>query len=139
MKISDYNELFAAANELKAQAEGLNLKAEKLLSLVGWHEPLNRVTVAQIQKLTAECFDVTVKDLKGRSKKEFYVLPRHVAMYLVRELLKPSLQAIGEGFGGRDHGTVMNALRHVNDILQTQPAVRARIENLRRIIEERMQ
>jgi chromosomal replication initiator protein len=73
------------------------------------------VTVATIQKEVASYFDVRLADLNGRSRTQLIIRPRHVAMYLCRELTGASLKEVGQAFGGRDHGTVIHACRKVEE------------------------
>ena len=61
----------------------------------------------------ADYFDMTIDDLCGESRRKNFVHPRHIAMYLCRELTELSLPNIGREFGGRDHTTVMSAHRKI--------------------------
>ncbi|QKT05767.1 chromosomal replication initiator protein DnaA [Gordonia sp. X0973] len=70
------------------------------------------VSAARIMAVSADYFDVTVEQLKGPSRKAEIITPRHIAMYLCRELTDLSLPKIGDEFN-RDHTTVMNADRKV--------------------------
>ncbi|MDD5746102.1 MAG: chromosomal replication initiator protein DnaA, partial [Candidatus Omnitrophica bacterium] len=71
------------------------------------------ITVDKIQKVIADNFDIRISDIKkgGRSKVISY--PRHLAMYLSREMTNHSLSEIGEHFGGRDHTTVLHACEKI--------------------------
>ncbi|MFT3800778.1 MAG: chromosomal replication initiator protein DnaA [Burkholderiaceae bacterium] len=76
---------------------------------------LNRrqVTIETIQKTTAEFFKLKVADMYGKRRQAHIVLPRQIAMYLAKELTQKSLPEIGEAFGGRDHTTVLHAVRKI--------------------------
>ena len=65
---------------------------------------------ADIKRLCAKEFGVTVAQIEGKSRKKPIVLARHVAMYLLRDLAEWSLPRIGRAFGGRDHTTVLAAV-----------------------------
>ena len=67
--------------------------------------------IIHIQEVVASAFGVTVKDLVG--ERRWVARPRQVAMYLCRDLTAHSLPVIGRHFGGRDHTTVMHAIRVV--------------------------
>lgn len=71
------------------------------------------ITSSLIMAQVADYFEMTIDDLCGESRRKTFVHPRHVAMYLCRELTDLSLPNIGREFGGRDHTTVMSAHRKV--------------------------
>ena len=138
MKIDDYNLLLTYALDVKSEAQALNLKAESLLKMVHWHDPARRVTVKEIQKLVAQNFGISRAQMMEKNRAEIYVTPRWVAMYLVREILAPSLQVIADEFGDFDHSTVIHAVRRLGDLMETQPALREKVLKLRQVIEEKL-
>ncbi len=71
-----------------------------------------------IMKSVARYFSISVEDLKSKSRKKEVVNARQVAMYLAKEHTQYSLKAIGYHFGGRDHATVIHAIRTVNEAVQ---------------------
>jgi chromosomal replication initiator protein len=89
------------------------------------------VTVGAIQKEVASYFDVRLGDLNGRSRTQLIIQPRHIAMYLSRELTNASLKDIGQAFGGRDHGTVIHACRRVDEEMVAGGETRRVVEFLR--------
>lgn len=104
--------------------------AERLLSDILQEELFNQVTIDKIQKRTAEYFHLRVADLLSRRRPARIVVPRQVAMYLSRQLTDNSLARIGDAFGGRDHGTVINAIKAVENLLEQDPATRRSIDYL---------
>ncbi|MGE5264546.1 MAG: chromosomal replication initiator protein DnaA [Acidobacteriota bacterium] len=80
--------------------------AEKVLQDILRHQP---ITVDQVLAAVAEYYRVDIADLTGRSRSKEVVLPRQMAMYLLREETGASLPQIGDLLGGRDHTTVMYA------------------------------
>jgi chromosomal replication initiator protein len=70
-------------------------------------------SIAQIQEATSNALELTQADLSSAKRARQVVYARQVAMYLCRELTDLSLPAIGQGFGGRDHTTVLHAHRQV--------------------------
>ena len=76
---------------------------------------LNRrqVSVEFIQKTVADFFKIKVADMYSKRRHAHIVLPRQIAMYLAKELTQKSLPEIGEAFGGRDHTTVLHAMRKI--------------------------
>ena len=71
------------------------------------------ITSGLIMGQVADYFGMTIDDLCGESRRKNFVHPRHIAMYLCRELTELSLPNIGREFGGRDHTTVMSAHRKI--------------------------
>ena len=78
-------------------------------------------TVEHIQDLVAEAFGLTREELLSRSRAARVAWPRQVAMYLAREHTHATLPAIGRSFGGRDHSTVLHAIRRATDRMSTDP------------------
>jgi chromosomal replication initiator protein len=72
-----------------------------------------QISVENIQKTVADFFKIKVADMYSKKRPASIAHPRQVAMYLAKELTKKSLPEIGELFGGRDHTTVLHAVRKV--------------------------
>ena len=75
------------------------------------------VSVENIQKTTAQYYNVKLSELLGKSRKRSIVRPRQLAMYLAKDLTDKSYPEIGELFGGRDHTTVLHAYRKISELL----------------------
>ncbi len=97
---------------------------EGLLREVLHEEGRFTINVEVIQKKVAEHFDIRLADMTSKRRPENIAFPRQIAMYLSRQLTENSLSAIGEAFGGRDHGTVLHACRLVKDRMEVDPSVR---------------
>lgn len=97
---------------------------EKLLADVLNEEARHALTVEGIQKRVAEHFDIRLADMTSKRRPNSIAFPRMVAMYLSRQLTNHSLAQIGEAFGGRDHGTVINACKQISKAIQTDAALR---------------
>jgi chromosomal replication initiator protein len=97
---------------------------EGLLREILHEEGRHTITVEAIQKKVAEHFDIRLADMTSRRRPENIAFPRQIAMYLTRRMTENSLSAIGEAFGGRDHGTVLHACRLVKDRMEVDPNVR---------------
>lgn len=72
------------------------------------------ISLENIQKETAQHFNIKIADMYSSSRKASIVKPRMIAMYLAKELTQKSLMDIGSSFGGRDHTTVLNAVRKIS-------------------------
>ncbi len=92
------------------------------------------ITNELVQKVVAESFGVKISDLKSKRRTKAVVLPRQVAMYLCRTLANSSLPEIGNFFGGKDHSTVIHAVKVIEEKKEKDPELRARIEMLIRQI-----
>jgi chromosomal replication initiator protein len=82
------------------------------------------VNIEVIQRKVAEHFDIRLADMTSKRRPENIAFPRQIAMFLARQMTDTSLSAIGESFGGRDHGTVLHACRLVKDRMEVDANVR---------------
>ncbi len=87
-------------------------------------------TISAIQRAVAEFYGVRVDDMRSRGRNKSIVLPRQVAMYLCREIVKASLPDIGDGFGGKDHTTVIHACEKVKRKLAGEETFRRQVQEL---------
>ena len=74
-----------------------------------------QVTVENIQKTVADFYKIKVSDMYSKRRPANIAVPRQIAMYLVKELTQKSLPEIGDLFGGRDHTTVLHAVRKISE------------------------
>jgi len=79
-----------------------------------------QVTVENIQKTVADFYKIKVADMYSKRRPANIAMPRQVAMYLAKELTQKSLPDIGDMFGGRDHTTVLHAVRKITDLRAKQ-------------------
>ncbi len=101
---------FAALNR---QPVDLSLAQVVLKDLISDDD--SEITAASIIGKTAEYFGISIEELTGTSRSRVFVTARQIAMYLCRQLTDLSLPKIGEHFGGKDHTTVMYAVKKVED------------------------
>ena len=87
-----------------------------------------------ILKAVSEHFGVKVSDLRSGRKHKVVALPRQIAMFLMREMTKSSFPDIGQRFGGRDHSTVMYAVKMIEKKTKEDVSLRNSIETLRKSI-----
>ena len=110
-------------------------KAELLLKDIISEEEGRNLSISQIQKHVAEDFDIRLGDMSSRQRPQHIAMPRQVAMYLVRDMLKTPLKEIGRSFGGRDHGTVIHACKAIGQRLEREEDFRHRIARIRAELE----
>jgi chromosomal replication initiator protein len=94
-----------------------------------------RVTIEEIQKRVAEHYTIRIADMSSARRARAVARPRQVAMYLAKVLTSRSLPEIGRKFGGRDHTTVMHAVRKIEELKAADPALAEDVELLRRMLE----
>ena len=94
-----------------------------------------RVTIEDIQKRVAEHFNIRLADMHSPRRARAVARPRQVAMYLAKQMTTRSLPEIGRKFGGRDHTTVMHAVKRVEELRQTHGAMAEDLELLKRMLE----
>ena len=78
-----------------------------------------QIGVENIQKTVADYYKIKVSDMYSKKRPASIARPRQIAMYLAKELTQKSLPEIGELFGGRDHTTVLHAVRKIGAERQT--------------------
>ena len=93
-----------------------------------------RVRIEDIQKVVARQFNVSKNDLLSNRRTRVIVRPRQIAMYLAKIMTPRSLPEIGRRFGGRDHTTVLHAVRKIEDLAGKDQKLAHEIELLKRLI-----
>jgi len=94
-----------------------------------------RVTIDEIQKRVAEHFNIRTSDMHSARRARAVARPRQVAMFLCKQLTPRSLPEIGRKFGGRDHTTVMHAVKKVEQLMVEDRSLAEDVEMLRRMLE----
>lgn len=94
-----------------------------------------RLTIEEIQKRVSEHFNIRMADMCSARRARVVARPRQVAMYLSKQLTARSLPEIGRKFGGRDHTTVMHAVKKVEELRGVDPSFDEDIDMLRRLLE----
>jgi chromosomal replication initiator protein len=105
---------------------------EALHDLISLKDKL--INMENIQKTVAEYFKIRVADLSSKNRKQTITRPRQMAMCLARELTSHSFPEIGDAFGGRDHTTVMNACKKINELKQADHKIAEDYSNLLRTL-----
>jgi len=117
--------LIRVASYASLTGKKLNVEVvEGLLREILHEEGRYSVNIEVIQKRVAEHYDIRLADMTSKRRPENIAFPRQVAMFLSRQMTESSLSAIGEAFGGRDHGTVLHACRLVKDRMEIDANVR---------------
>lgn len=88
------------------------------------------IKIPTIQAEVCKSYGINNHELVGSKRSRNIVLPRHIAMYLSREMTEESLPSIGSHFGGKDHTTVMHAINNVKEMIKKDPEVYQQVEHL---------
>lgn len=135
---SNIRELEGALNRIVAHADvsrqdiTLESTQEVLQDLLRAHD--RRITIDEIQRKVAEHYNLRMADMHSARRARNVARPRQVAMYLAKQLTARSLPEIGRKFGGRDHTTVMHAVRKVEELMEDDAQIAQDVDVIRRAL-----
>ncbi len=135
---SNIRELEGALNRIVAHADvskqeiTLESTQDVLQDLLRAHD--RRITIDEIQRKVAEHYNLRLSDMHSARRARSVARPRQVAMYLSKLLTARSLPEIGRKFGGRDHTTVMHAIRKVEELMSDDAQIAQDVEVVRRAL-----
>ena len=101
-------------------------------SLVGGKQLTTQLSEQKIINVVADYYNLTPSQLTGKIRTGQIALARHIAMYLIRNMLDVSLKNIGDLFGGKDHTTVMSGIQKVDKELKTNETLKEAVEELQK-------
>ena len=137
--VSNVREMEGALNRLVAHATlvGTSITVETAqVVLQDLLKSNNRkITIEEIQKKVAEHFNIRLTDMHSPRRSRSVARPRQIAMYLAKSITSRSLPEIGRKFGGRDHTTVMHAVKKIEELKQEDNNFNDDIELLKRLID----
>ena len=93
-----------------------------------------QIGIDNIQKIVADYYKIRLGDLQSKTRTRSIARPRQVAMALAKEMTNHSLPEIGNGFGGRDHTTVLHACRKIEELRESNTSIREDYNNLLRLL-----
>jgi chromosomal replication initiator protein len=134
-------DLEGAINKLLAHSKlsnvpvTLEMVEREIRDLIRPQEP-KRVKIEDIQRIVARQYNVSRADLLSSRRTANVVRPRQVAMYLAKTLTLRSLPEIGRRFGGRDHTTVLHAVRKIEHLQTNDAALASEIDALKRQLQD---
>jgi chromosomal replication initiator protein len=137
--VSNIRELEGALNRIVAYASmgampiGIEL-AQAVLSNVLYNPKKRMVTPERIAQAVSDYYGVEMEQLKGQKRDKAIVMPRQIAMYLMRAETDASLLRIGAELGGRDHSTVLHACEKINRESQENDELRRELAAVRELI-----
>ncbi len=129
-------ELEGNLKKIKMVSELQHVKADLELCkrVLSHHDAKSTVTVEDILKLVSQHYNIKLQDLKGKSRTKQILTARQVGMYMLKKHLDLSLVETGKIFGGKDHTTVLNAVRKIEVQRQDNGEIRKDIDDLNRKI-----
>ncbi|MDX2263650.1 MAG: chromosomal replication initiator protein DnaA [Hyphomicrobiales bacterium] len=125
----------SAAYQLTGQQATIEAAETIISDLVRGKDP-KRVKIDDILRVLTKHFGVQRGDLLSSRRNRSIVRPRQIGMYLAKTLTARSLPEIGRRFGGRDHTTVLHAIRKVEELLAQDPSLGDEVEALKRLLRD---
>ena len=140
---SNIRELEGTLTNIIAHAKLLNAEisldlAKEVLKNIVKNQDNRFITIESIQKEVASFFGLRVQDLKSERKQKNIAVPRQITMYLARRYTGASYPEIGEKFGGKDHSTVIHAVKKIEKLLGNDPSLTKTVDSLSRKVETLM-
>jgi chromosomal replication initiator protein len=120
-----------ACSKLTGQPITMELAEREMRDLVRPGDP-KRVKIEDIQRIVSRHYNVSRSDLLSARRTANVVRPRQVAMYLAKTMTLRSLPEIGRRFGGRDHTTVLHAVRKIEHLVGSDQTLAEEVESLKR-------
>lgn len=99
---------------------------------------MTRPLISDVIAVVADWFQLSADELTGHSRKRHIVWPRHLAVYVARDMTQQSLTAIGRVFGGRDHSTIYHAINLVARDLAAEPQLVVAVGRLSEAVRSRV-
>ncbi len=125
-------ELEGNLNKVKmfSELQGLEINIELAKRVLSTHDDTTSITVEDIQRLVSDHYRVRIVDMKSANRSKPLVVARQAAMYLIKKYLDKSLVEIGRAFGGKDHTTVINAIKRIEELQQKDSDLKKDIDEL---------
>lgn len=117
-----------AYSSLTSAQISLDMAKEVLKNIIS--ENSKEITVEKIIKIVAEHFQIKISDLKSQKRLKNIVLPRQIAMYVSRTNTQLSYPEIGEKFGGKDHSTIIHAIKKIEEKIETDITIKLTVEKI---------
>lgn len=136
---NNVRELEGALVRLSAEASingteiTLDMAREALADLLNEGKNSN-LSIESINKCVCQYFKITLSELNSKSRERKYSEPRQIAMYLTRKYTKKTLPEIAMAFGGKDHSTVIHAIKKIEKELHQSPTLKKYVEDIQQML-----
>ena len=124
--------IFTVVSMKKTDKITMDVAVDAVSTLVGGKQLATQLNEQKIINVVADYYNLTSSQLTGKIRTGQIALARHIAMYLIRNMLDVPLKKIGDMFGGKDHTTVMSAISKVDKELKTNEALKEAVEELQK-------
>ena len=94
------------------------------------------INIEMIQKVVCDHYNISLSDIKSKKRNKKYIVPRHIAIYIARNMLDYSYPELGNEFGGRDHTSIMHGYEKIEEQLKVDSALDTTIQMLMREIKD---
>lgn len=126
--------IFHIVNLTNTDIVTLDVAAEAVQGLIGGNSIATQINEQKIINIVADYYSLIPSQITGKIRTGQIALARHIAIYLIRQNLDVPLTKIGAMFGGKDHTTIMHAIKHVESELKTNPEMKEAINQLQKRI-----
>ncbi|TVP86234.1 MAG: chromosomal replication initiator protein DnaA [Acholeplasmataceae bacterium] len=123
---------YCLANNLELTIETANEALEPLLKTKRKSDSLNENNYDRIQSVVSDFYGISLEDLIGKKRHSRYILPRHIAMYLIKNQYNIPYKTIGGLFGDRDHSTVLAACEKIENELKQDASLKMAVDTIRK-------
>jgi chromosomal replication initiator protein len=125
---------YALTNDSEITVEAAQEALQPLLKTRRKSYQLNENNYDRIQSVVSDFYGITIDDLIGKKRHSKYVVPRHIAMYLIKNEHNIPYKAIGSLFGDRDHSTVLAACEKIENELRQDKSLKLAVDTIRKKI-----
>jgi len=126
---------YCLANNLELTLDTVNEALEPLLKTKRRSDILNENNYDRIQSIVSDFYNITLDDLIGKKRHSKYILPRHIAMYIIKSKYNIPYKTIGKLFGNRDHSTVLAACEKIENELKQDPSLKLAVNTIMKKID----
>jgi chromosomal replication initiator protein len=126
---------YCLANNLDMNVETANEALEPLLKTKRKSDSLNENNYDKIQSIVSDFYGISLEDLIGKKRHSKYILPRHIAMYIIKSRYNIPYKTIGTLFGDRDHSTVLAACEKIDNDLKQDAALKIAVDTISKKID----
>jgi chromosomal replication initiator protein len=125
---------YCLTNNLDLTIQSAQEALEPLLDTKRKSNSLNENNCDRIQSVVSSFYGISLEDLIGKKRHSKYILPRHIAMYLIKSLYNVPYKTIGGLFGNRDHSTVLAACEKIENEIKLDPSLKLAIDTIKKKI-----
>lgn len=123
---------YCLTNDMDLTLDSIKEALEPLIKVKKRSNSLNENNYDKIQSVVSNYYQITIDDLIGKKRHSKYVVPRHIAMYLIKTMYQLPYKTIGQLFGDRDHSTVLSAVEKIENEVMTDKTLKLAIDTIKK-------